>query len=154
MFRNDVQHAVLFGVRLFFSDAIVTVDKAVIERVSPSCFVFEILKQLNFQVTASLLSFLKLSRDPLILISVGELSSANLLRNSWIVIRASYEFFLSSGNTFFQNTATAVILAFVPLRMIQLIDPPVWKLGFVVVSAPTGFVICSLLYPRLSCIPK
>lgn len=43
-----------------------------------------------------------------------------------------------------------MILAFLPLRLIELDNPETWKLGVVVLPSSIGYLIAGILFPRIT----
>ncbi|CAD5122843.1 DgyrCDS11246 [Dimorphilus gyrociliatus] len=55
-----------------------------------------------------------------------------------------------AGNMFLLNLNVSMILAFLPLRLIELSNPETWKLGVVVLPASIGYLIAGILFPRIT----
>ncbi len=53
-----------------------------------------------------------------------------------------------AGNVFLLNLDVSVVLAFLPIRLIDLEDPPTWKLGIVVLPTSIGYMIAGIIFPR------
>lgn len=54
-----------------------------------------------------------------------------------------------AGNVFLLNLDVSVILAFLPLRLIDLADPDTWQLGIVVLPTSIGYLLAGMIFPRL-----
>ncbi|CAH1784903.1 unnamed protein product [Owenia fusiformis] len=67
-------------------------------------------------------------------------SICKLLSDPYILIVAA--------NVFLVNLNVSVILAFLPVQLIDLTDPPTWQLGVVVLPTSIGYLVAGIICPR------
>ncbi|XP_064606061.1 synaptic vesicular amine transporter-like [Liolophura sinensis] len=64
-----------------------------------------------------------------------------LARDPYIIIVAL--------NIFLLNLDGSVLLAFMPLNLMRLANPPTWQLGIVVLPSSIGYMVAGVIFPRI-----
>ncbi|XP_064606042.1 LOW QUALITY PROTEIN: synaptic vesicular amine transporter-like [Liolophura sinensis] len=54
-----------------------------------------------------------------------------------------------AANIFLLNLDTSIVLAFLPLELMRLADPPTWQLGIVVLPTSVGYLLAGVICPRM-----
>lgn len=68
-------------------------------------------------------------------------SMLHLLSDSYILIVAL--------NIFLLNLDVSIVLAFLPIRLLDLTNPSTWQLGIVVLPTSCGYLAAGLIFPRM-----
>ncbi|XP_029634522.2 synaptic vesicular amine transporter-like [Octopus sinensis] len=68
-------------------------------------------------------------------------SLCTLLKDPYIIIVAL--------NIFLLNLDVSIVLAFLPIRLLELINASTWQLGIVVLPTSVGYLAAGLIFPRL-----